>query len=180
MSKKGHEGNLFENDDSRQNAQIRNWTPKLLLAQDELFYLKDVAEVLSLDQQKIIKQAGQLIRRGESPWHRMGAAQIWDQWIVRMRVFSQYYRRHFAPEIRPVEESWDGNALLGQKGVFYLNEVCRLIPFSPEQLRHQARRHPNARKEFGLFQDTQSHAFLVDMERFAPWIRRIWRGEHGE
>jgi len=97
---------------------------------------------------------------------------------VRMKKFAPYYRAHRLPKIQTVEKSWDGNTLLSQEGRFYLTDVCEKIPFSTHQIRYQVRRCDNPKEEYGVWKDEQYKAYLVDMEKFSKWMKRIW--VHGD
>ncbi len=107
----------------------------------------------------------------------MGVKKIWNHWVVRMSVFANYYRANLVSKVDRINPNWDGNYLLKQKGLFLLSEVSKLIPFTTHQLRYQAKKNPNAREEIGIWKDPDLRAFVVDMERFAPWIRSIWKGK---
>ncbi len=148
-----------------------------LLAREGVFFLKDIAKILEIDPVKFKRRATEIEARGQSTWRVMGARKIWNHWIVRMKAFAPYYRKHFSSRVRRIPAEWDGNTLLEQQGVFYLADVCRFIPFSTNQLRYQAKQNPNARHELGVWKDSEIGAYLVDMKRFAPWIRRLWAEE---
>ena len=95
-----------------------------------------------------------------------------------MKKFAPYYRAHRLPKIQIVDKNWDGNTLLHQSGRFYLTDVCEKIPFSTHQIRYQVRRCANPKEEYGVWKDEQYKAYLVDMEKFASWMKRIW--VHGD
>ena len=145
-----------------------------LLRTDGVFFLKDIAAILEIDSAVIKKRARAMVEAGKSPWRVMGARKIWNHWIIRMKVFSPYYRRRLISHVRAIPPEWNGNILLGQHGIFYLTDVCRLIPFTPQQLRYQAKRNPDARTELGIWKDVELGAYLVDMGIFGPWINRVW------
>ena len=172
-------GKIFEDDEMSLMAVNSRWSPEELFSQVGIFFLKDVVKILPLDPVKVKKKAKELEAKDLSPWLIMGARKVWNHWIVRMTVFGPYYKKHLVSRVRSVESEWDGNDLLEQKGLFFLTEVCRIIPFSTHQLRYQAKRNPHAQKEYGIWKDLELNAFLVDMERFAPWIRSLWCGDFG-
>lgn len=171
--------NIFENDEQQLLSVPSNWTAGDLLGQTGVFFLKNVVKVLQLDSVKVKKMANALKAEEQQVWKTMGARKIWNHWIIRMEVFGPFYREHLVPPIRKIPKEWDGNVLLNQKGLFLLNEVCGLIPFSTNQLRHQARQHPNSQEVYGVWKDPELKTFVVDMERFAPWIRNLWGGDFG-
>jgi len=171
---------VFAEDEAALARVDPEWTADQLLGREGVFFLKDVAKTLEIDPVKFKRRAREIRERGSSTWRVMGARKIWNHWIVRMKVFAPYYRRHFIPKVRRVPKDWTGNRLLQAEGVFYLAEVCRYIPFSTHQLRHQAKQNPKAREEYGVWKDVELGVFLVDMARFAPWIRELWSDEAAE
>ena len=158
----------------------KSWTAEEMLLKEGIFFLKDVVKILDIDPAKVKKKAKEVEKRGQSAWKIMGARKIWNHWILRMKVFSSFYQKNLVPKIRSVQEEWDGNTLLQQKGTFFLTEVCTLIPFSTHQLRYQAKQNPNAANEYGIWKDEELNAFVVDMDRFAPWINKLWLGDEEE
>ena len=97
--------------------------------------------------------------------------------MVRMKVFADYYRKHLVPKVERVEDHWDGNTLLSQKGRYLLTDVCKKLPFTSHQIRYQANKSRNARAEYGMWKDKDLNAFIIDMEKFSPWIKRLWSGD---
>ncbi len=152
------------------------WTPEQLLAQEGVFFLKDVVPLLKFEPIKVKQRARQIQRKNLSPWQVIGVKKIWNHWIVRMGVFGTFYRKTLAPRIQPIPEKVDVNLLLRQKGVFALNEVCRHIPFSSHQILYQVEHNPNAIWECGVWKDPESEQYVVDMEPFSVWINHFWEG----
>lgn len=169
---------IFEPDEMILNEFDKNWSAKELLLKKEIFFLKDVAKVLKFDINKVKKKAKELEARNRSPWEEMGCRKIWSHWMVRMKVFSHFYRKHLVPKVSRVEPHWDGNTLLSQKGKYLLTEVCKKLPFTSHQIRYQANKSKNAKLEYGMWKDKDLNAFVIDMEKFSPWIKRLWSGDY--
>ncbi len=165
---------IFKNDEMRLLNVKPEWTEDELLSQEGIFFLKDVAQKLQVHSSEFKKEARMLEKEGKNPWDIMGIRKTWTHWQVRMKKFSPYYRAHRLPKIQSVEKHWDGNTLLSQTGRFYLTDVCEKIPFSTHQIRYQVRRCDNPKEEYGVWKDDQYKAYLVDMERFSAWMKRIW------
>lgn len=177
MAEKNERDRVFEDDEMSLMSINIHWTPEELLAREGVFFLKDVVKILPIDPNKIKNKAKDLADLDVDLWKFMGVRKVWNHWVVRMKVFGPYYRGNLVSKVRQVKNHWDGNTLLKQKGIFYLSQICKLIPFSTHQLRYQAKRHPNAKTEIGIYRDEEINSFVVDMERFAPWIRRLWQGK---
>ena len=152
----------------------KRWQKGDLLAQRGFFLLEDVAGLLDLTTANVKKKASDLERQGRSPWREMGLVHLMDRWVLRMDVFRKYLGKHRQEKIRQVERHWDANQLLAQEGLFFLEEVCRKIPFTEQQLRYKANQHPHPRHGLGTWKDPEKRVFLVDMAVFSRWIRRIW------
>ena len=176
MNRKEPKQRIFEEDEMDLRQVDSRWTPKECLEQDGIFFLKDIVKILAMDPIKVKRKAKEIEERHASPWEVMGARKVWNHWIIRMRVFAPFYRKHLVSKVRDISPDWDGNTILEQKGLFYLTEVARLLPFSTHQLRYQAKRNPRAKEEYGIWKDPELACFLVDMERFGPWIRSLWEG----
>ena len=168
---------IFEDDEMTLRSVNTRWTEEDLLGEEGVFFLKDVVKVLDLDPVKVKKKAKEIEAKGLSTWDVMGARKVWNHWILRMTVFAPYYRKNLVSRVRSIEDTWDGNRLLTEKGLFFLTDVCRLIPFSTHQLRYQAKRNPRSKKEYGIWKDPELNSFVVDMERFGPWINSLWDGD---
>ena len=173
-----HESNEIEkifNEDEMRLLNVKpEWSEEELLEQRGIFFLKDVAIKLQVHSSEFKKEARTLEKEGLNPWETMGIRKTWTHWQVRMKKFAPYYRAHRLPKIRTVEKQWDGNTLLGQSGRFYLTDVCEKIPFSTHQIRYQVRRCEDPQNEYGVWKDEQYKAYLVDMEKFSAWMKRIW------
>ncbi len=166
---------IFAEDEMSLRTVNHAWTAEELVAKKGVFFLKDIVGILDLDPVKVKKHAREINGRHRSAWEVMGARKIWNHWIVRMVVFGPYYQEHLIPRVKPVSKDWDGNSLLEQKGLFYLTEVCKLLPFSTHQIRYQAKKTPSSRERIGVWKDKELNSFVVDMERFAPWVTGLWQ-----
>ena len=176
MSQRKKQERIFENDEMQLLSVDPTWSTEELLAQEGIFYLKDVAKKLRISSHQLKQTAQRLVKDGKSPWKTMGMQPVWTHWLVRMKVFAPYIRKHMQM-VREVENAWDGNHLLKEKGLFYLVDVCRHIPFTPNQIRYHANRNSNSRELYGVWKDEYLNAFLVDMEVFSQWIAKLWLGE---
>lgn len=141
-----------------------------LLHQDGVFLLSEVATRLHLERTKLKRRA----HEDDDAWGRLGIAFRQGEWLVHMPVFRCWYLRHAAAHIRFVESAWDANQLLRRHGRFLLNEVCTKIPFTTGQIRHQARKCADSRREMGVWKDEIVGYYVVDMALFADWIRTLW------
>ena len=169
---------IFNDDEMRLLGVKAEWSEEEMLNQEGIFFLKDVAQKLQVHSSEFKKEARSHEREGRNSWEVMGIRKTWTHWQVRMKKFAPYYRAHRLPKIQKVEPHWDGNTLLSQEGRFYLTDVCEKIPFSTHQIRYQVRRCPNPKEEYGVYKDDQYKAYLVEMETFAGWMKRIW--VHGD
>ena len=167
---------IFAKDEMKTGKVHEHWTPAQLLQQEGIFFLKDVAGILELRSDKIKKASRALEKAGQNPYEVMGVRKVWNHWAVRMSVFRHYYEMHLAPAVRSISKDWNANLLLEQEGTFLLSDVCKLLPFTPHQLRHQAKNNPAARQEYGIWKDAESGNYVVAMERFSIWIKQLWRG----
>ncbi|CAM2008006.1 hypothetical protein [Acanthopleuribacter pedis] len=167
--------NLFNHDELELKAVEKTWTAEFLLKQDGIFYLKDIVEKLEIDAAKIKRLVRQMREDGKNPWVLAGIRKVWNHWVIRMTVFAPFYRENLRRTYKKVDPNWDGNTLLSQEGVFYLSDVCKLIPFSAHQLRYQAKKMANSREKIGVFKDPDTKGYAVDMAVFSPWIRAVWQ-----
>ena len=165
---------IFE-EDAMDLVEVKTiWTAAEILAMEGVFFLKDVVKVLELHVPDLKKRAHALHNSGQNPWRVMGVRKIWNHWLIRMKVFAPYYRAHLKPRVRKLSGTWNSNHLLSEKGVFFLTEVCRYLPFSAHQIRYQAKKRTDPRQTIGVWKDDKLKVFLVDMELFAPWVRTLW------
>ena len=124
-SKKGFRGlrkidQIFESDEMELRSISPEWSADDLLSQEGIFYLKDVVGTLQLSTADFKKKAADLEQAGESPWEIMGLRKAWTHWIVRMKKFGEFVKTNAMPSVLEVDEDWDANHLLSQKGQFYL------------------------------------------------------------
>jgi len=151
-----------------------------LLEQGGIFFLKDIVHKLNLNSAHVIKLAKALNTK-ENPLNSykiMGVRKVWNHWVVRMTVFAPYYLDYLKNDIQKVNPKWDANTLLFQTGSYYLADVCKKIPFNNHQLRHQAKRLENSKDEIGIWKDTRTKRFVVDMLTFKNWIQSTWEGNY--
>lgn len=169
---------IFERDEMVLMKVNKSWGVDELLSQTGIFFLKDIVGLLDLDSAKVIKRAREIQEQGQSSWKIMGIRKVWNHWAVRMKVFAPYYREHLRSWVKNIQDDWDSNVLLKQKGIFLLSEVCELIPFSTYQIRYQANKVENSAETYGIWKDEQLNRFVVDMEKFSEWIKRLWKGNY--
>lgn len=74
-----------------------SWDEKVLLAQKVVFPFDQVAEKLGLDSEALLKSVEDLTNRGSNCWHLMGIRHFGGTWLVRMTLFSRYYKSHLLP-----------------------------------------------------------------------------------
>lgn len=151
-----------------------DWGPEELLEQNGRFELSRVAATLNLSTPKVKQEADQLQRLGRSPLQEMGILRTTMGWFVEMEAFRPFYLETAIHWVQNLKPSWDGNQLFAQEGVFYLTEVCQVIPFKPSMVRSQANKAVNSKATIGVWKDEELKAYLVEMRRFAPWIREVW------
>ncbi|MCB1044471.1 MAG: hypothetical protein KDC35_16125 [Acidobacteria bacterium] len=149
-------------------------TPDELLAEDGIYLMNPVCKKLGIDSADLRKKAKEMLSEGKSAWQEMGVRKILSVWVIRMKNFAPYFESDKFFKILKVNNKWDGNELLTKKGLFYLTDVCRKIPFTPHQFRHQVRQNPKSRKEYGVWWDDDLKHYLVDMEIFAKWVTDLW------
>ena len=163
---------IFKNNEGKRCDVDPAWSPEQVLAQDGIFYLKDLVKLLSLDRNLLQQLYRNEIRSGLNPWNTLGLRLVFGQYLVNMSVFSTYYQAHLVPCWQEVNRDWDGNELLAQKGVFLLTEVCKNIPFSDRQIRYQCRKNADHREVMGVWRDSSAR-YLVDMAVFSVWIKQM-------
>ena len=167
---------VFAADEQKLLYVSGDWTTEDLLNQEAIFFLKDVAKALKINSQVVKRLAISLEAQGQASWPVIGATRVLGQWIVRMTVFSVWYRGSAFYRAKKPAQAWDGVRLLQEDGMFLLNDVCALMPVSSNMIRARIRKDtPNkTRCELGVWKDEETGLFLVEMELFAKWIRRIW------
>ncbi|CAM2005712.1 hypothetical protein [Acanthopleuribacter pedis] len=165
---------VFECDETQLMQVDPAWSAADLLNQNAVFYLKDLTEHLDFETNRVKKKFNALLASGSDPWQEIGIRKIWSHWMVRMKIFRDYYTHELRNTVTPVNPDWTANELLQQPGVFSLAEVCKKIPFSAHQLRYQSKRMVHPREEIGVYKDEQEKAYLVDMPVFAAWMNTIW------
>lgn len=170
-----HVETIFEADEMTLKSVPADMQPQALLTQDGIFFLKDVCRCLKLKPSDLKRRAQELERNGQDAWRIMGIRKTWTHWIVRMTVFQHYYRQEQPVSIRRIKTKMDANTLLNMEGNFLLSEVCKTMPFTAAQVRQEVRNSKvDSRLEFGVWKDPNHKGYLVDMPRFAAWIKSIW------
>ncbi len=167
--------NIFQSDEMNLLEVKPHWDEETILAKPGMAFLKDVAPVLGITSDAV-KKAHDQLERTQGPgqgYEVTGARKIWNHWIVRLAIFGPFYLKHLKNPVQRVKAEWDGNELLKQEGWFPLAEVCNKLPFSLSQIRHQAKKNPNSREEYGVWKNERMNLFLVDMEPFAVWIKNL-------
>jgi len=165
---------IFASDEMTALKVEQDWTAEELLSQEGIFYLKDIADLLRINVPKLKAHVRQHQEEGKPVWDIMGVKRIWLHWIVRMKVFAPYYRANFLPKDIGRITDHDANTILQQKGLFYLTDVAKLIPFTAQQLRYQANKNPHSKKDMGVWKDPDLNSFLVNMPVFSKWLKTIW------
>lgn len=165
---------IFDKDEMTMLAVRPGWTVEGLLGQTGVYFLKDLAKPLGVSSMKIKSLARAVGAAGKDPWVEIGVRKVWNHWLIRMKVFAPYYREHLVPRTREVEPGWTGNDLIAQQGLFLLTDVCRLIPFSAHQIRHQSKKLQDPREVMGVWKDVDLKGYLVEMAVFGPWVKTRW------
>ncbi|MDJ0836400.1 MAG: hypothetical protein QNK37_07755, partial [Acidobacteriota bacterium] len=151
-----------------------NWTRSDLLQQESIFWLRDIAELLSIDS-VVIKKAVQVLQnQGKDAWDTIGVRKVFGKWLIRMKTFAPYYRKRFdQSHIRNVDPNWNANDLLGQKGQFFMTEICKLLSLSEYSLRYRVKKVESPKETFGIWKDEVTSRFIVDMVVFSR-LFRMW------
>ena len=166
--------------DLRRRKVDRSWTADVLLRQRGLFYLKDVVPVLGLNQGSLIWQKNHLLSIGKKPIEVMGLNKMLSRWYVWMPLFEIYLRESRGFEIKVVDLTWSVDELLGQQGVFRLNDVAMILPLTASTIQKRARANADARAQFGAWKDLKEQTYLLDMEPFSEWARETWPKEFSQ
>ena len=169
MVRKSWRNDLEEVDES--------WTPSMLLSNEGVFPLEDVAQVLSVDTALLKSHAYDFEQKELDAKTHMGLENDEGRWLIYMATFSHYYVKNLADRIRRLEPQWDANVMLRQQGIYLLRDVCMLIPFTTGQIRYQVTKCRNSRKEIGVWKDKSVGTYLVDMSIFGKWIIGLWLGK---
>lgn len=165
---------IFKQDEMNLIEVRPQWDEETLLEQEGMAFLKDVAPILGITSDAVKKAHDEAESKGRGNGYEVtGARKIWNHWIVRLSVFGPFFLKNLKNPVQKVRAEWDGNELLKQEGWFPLAEVCNKLPFSLSQIRHQAKKNPNSREEYGVWKDERMNLFLVDMEPFARWIKSL-------
>ncbi|CAM2011618.1 hypothetical protein [Acanthopleuribacter pedis] len=145
-----------------------------LFDQEGVVYFHTISDQLNLPS-RTLKELANRYPNEQECWREMGVRKLANAWLVRLVVFSRWYRTHYAPRlIDSVDPNWDGNALLRQKGRrFLLSEVTKKIPFSAHQLRYKARRMDNAKSVMGVCKE--GDVWVVHIDPFAKWVKQVWQ-----
>lgn len=170
---------VFESDEMQLLNVNLEWSEEELLGKEGIFFLKDIVRFFGLNSSQLKARAKALNQESGNAWKVIGIRKQWSHWIVRMKVFAPYFRKNLISNICKIDETWDGNTLLKQQGIFPLTEVCKYIPFSPHQIRYQVRKFEDSKERFGVWKCEADKIYLVDMEVFSKWIREIWQGNFG-
>jgi hypothetical protein len=165
---------IFQPDEMALRTVPKDMSEAELLEQEGIFFLKDVCRCLNLKPGDLKRRAQNEERQGQDPWKTMGIRKTWTHWIVRMVVFRHFIKQAQPVRIRRVKPDWDANALLSHKGCFLLTEVCSKLPFTPSQIRQEVRGQKESRERFGVWKDENHKGYLVEMEIFSNWIKKVW------
>ena len=161
-------------DDEKILYTYKNWPKGELLSIEGIFYLKDLILPLGLDLFYIVKKVRTVRARNQKAYEVLGISQVWGRWVVRMTVFSRYYKATRMLRLSHIASGWDGNRLLEMEGVYPLTEVCRLIPFAARQLRYLVLKDPQSKEKYGVWKDADWNRYVVDISVFGPWVKKIW------
>ena len=130
-------------------------------------------QAVGLELYEIKKRYAEVVAAGEDPLTVLGVKCEDSRWWVDPEHPGF---QALVPRIRPVPSHWDGNDLIQQKGLYFLRDVTALLPFTGNQMRYRVQKDPHkARTEAGLFKDEETGHYVVDMERFGPWITQLWQ-----
>ena len=166
--------NVFGGDEMKFCVPEPNSSPEEILATEGIFYLKSLRGPLNLDTGLVLKKVRSVKKEGKRAYDTLGVSKLWGHWIVRMKVFAQFYRTHSLQRLTKIDDDWDGNDLLAKKGIFLLIHVCNYLPISYRQMRYRVHKEPNSRKIYGVWRDNEFNRYLVDMKVFSKWIKEVW------
>ena len=166
--------NVFGDDERTLIQHPTGETAEELFAQEGVMYLKDVCRALKASIPEIKWLSGTINDNGGDSWTQIGVRKAWTHWIVRISVFREWFHRPDTIIVHTVDRSWSTATLLSQTGYFSLREVCTKIPFNHQEVRSQAQQNPNTRIEYGVWKDEDMGRYLVKMEVFSEWLRKVW------
>jgi hypothetical protein len=166
---------IFDSDEMKLSVVDPAWTVDEMLAEDGIFFLKDVGAKLGIATLEFKNHARRLQSSGQNSWEVMGIRKTWTHWQVRMSVFRSYFQQWWkSPSVAQFDESWDANTLLNQTGVYLLSDICRKIPFTGRQIRYQMQKLEDPKGSMGVWKDDGAKQYLVDMRVFGPYIKQVW------
>lgn len=170
---------IFAEDEMQLKTVDPAWSQQDLLDQDGIFFLKDVATHLGIPTMEFKNRARKITRNGHNSWKHMGIRKTWTHWQVRMRVFKPYFESWWTcPNVEALNEDWDTNQMLAQRGTYYLNDVCRKLPFTMRQVRYQMQKERDPKAMMGIWKDHNLKTFVVDMPTFAAYMKAVWKRVH--
>ena len=94
---------VFSEDEMALSKVEKTWDAEELLAQEGIFFLKDILNKLGLDSVKVKRRARDIEKNGRNAWEVMGVRKIWTHWVVRMKVFAPYYSDHLIPMVKAID-----------------------------------------------------------------------------
>lgn len=166
---------IFEKDEQRLIQVQSEWDRKTLLGQEGMFFLKDVSKALDFDPMILKKRAWAMAEAGQSPRKIMGMRIIFNHWLVRMTVFSKWYEQSVLYRVQRPPEGISPRDFLKCSGIFYLIDVSKILPVTPHQPGHKARKNPEeARESIGVWKDPGTDCYMVEMEKLSIWLKNMW------
>ncbi len=166
---------IFQPDEMMLRRVDPRWGRDQLLSQNNgVFLFKEISSLLDVSSVVLKRRAEEIAARGQNPWDVMGAKKLWNNWLIRIKVFGPYCKRHLVSKITR-ELPDDGNELLESTGLFLLTAVCERLPFTAQQIRYQAKkRGERSRSEIGVWKDQSVGSYVCDMGIFSKWIKNAW------
>jgi len=169
---------LLEEDEIR--SPEPDWDRSTLLRKQGIFFLRDILDILELEENQIATIVRGQELAGRDPWSTVGVRRIWNRWHVQMPTFALYYQRHIQPPHERVPEGWDANTVIAETGVYRLTSICRLIPYAEHQIKARIRLFDDPRSESGIWFDQYADVWLVDLKQFGPLLAKAWKKLKGE
>jgi len=165
--------NVFELDEMELREVNPDWGEEEILQQEGIFFLKDLIAPLNIHRPRLMDHITKVETGGKALWEELGARKTWSHWQVRMKVFAPYYQENLRLPYADIPEEWDANTLVNQReGVYLLNDVWAMIPFTIHQIRYQSMKNPS---EMGVQKHQRLGRFLVDIAIFGPRLKKTWR-----